>query len=277
MKIKKVLNNNAIVVFEDGVESVVIGKGIAYNKKSGDFVEASDTRVDKVFTLKNENMNNFQAMMTDLPIEFAEVTNEIIQFAKKILSKELNETIYINLTDHIRFAIERAKDGLTVTNGLLWEIKQFYHQEYEIGLESLNIILNQFGVLLPEDEAGFIALHIINAELNSDMPKLQEMTKIIREIFFIIKYHFKLNLKEDSLEYSRLFTHLKFFTHRMMYNIPQNKTTDEEMLDLISSKYHEAFECTKKISKFIESNYDYQINDDEMIYLTIHINRLVNN
>lgn len=55
---------------------------------------------------------------------------------------------------------------------MLWEIKRFYKQEYSIGTKALEIIKDDFEVSLPKDEAASIALHIVNAELNEDMPSI---------------------------------------------------------------------------------------------------------
>lgn len=48
-------------------------------------------------------------------------------------------------------------------------------------MESLNIIKRKTGVLLLEDEAGFIAMHLVNASMDfHDMGHTQEMMKITR-------------------------------------------------------------------------------------------------
>lgn len=97
-----------------------------------------------------------------------------------------------------------------IKNGLLLETKHLYKEEYDIGLEALNMICEHFGIILPEDEAGFIALHIVNAELNEEMPVLKNITKVMQEILTIVKYHFKLEINENSLIFYRFLTHLKF-------------------------------------------------------------------
>ncbi|OSM25638.1 transcription antiterminator LicT [Enterococcus faecalis] len=276
MKIKKILNNNAVVVWRDGQEAVVISKGIAYNRKPGELIY--ENQVDQIFTMKSSNkMDIFQELMIDLPIEYVKVSKEIIEFAEETLNKKLNDSIYIQLTDHIKFAVERSKEGINVTNGLLWETKSLYSKEFSIGLEALNLILTRLGVLLSEDEAGFIALHIINAELNSEMPRIQEMTKITKEILFIIKYYFKLNFDENSISYNRLLTHLKFFSQRLVTKNPQEIKNDDELKIMVSQKYGKAYNCAVKIKDFINGNYHYLISDDELLYLTIHINRVIEN
>lgn len=63
-------------------------------------------------------------LMSDIPIEYVEISDEIIQYAKTILGVELHDSIYISLTDHIHFAIERYRLGMDIKNALYWEIKR---------------------------------------------------------------------------------------------------------------------------------------------------------
>lgn len=276
VKIEKILNNNAAISIKDNQEIIIVGRGIAFNKRVGD--DINEQQIDKIFTLENEDiMKKFKTLISDMPIEYMELSEKIISYAKIKLGKKLNDSIYIHLTDHIHFAIERYKNNLPIKNGLLWETKQLYKDEYEIGLEALNMICEQAGVILPEDEAGFLALHIVNAELNEEMPVVQSMTKVMQEILTIVRYHFKIEFNEDSLIYYRFITHLKFFAQRLVKGNHYNSATDDDLYLVIKKKYPEALSCSQKIKKFIENNYTYELTEDEMIYLTIHIERVVKN
>lgn len=77
---------------------------------------------------------------------------------------KLNDSIYFSLSDHIMGAISRLENGIRLQNMLLLDIKQLYHKEYEIGLELLKKVNEMFEVDLSADEAGFFALHFVNAE-----------------------------------------------------------------------------------------------------------------
>ncbi|MBT2725314.1 BglG family transcription antiterminator LicT [Bacillus sp. ISL-46] len=276
MKIEKILNNNAVISTKDKQEVIIIGRGIAFNKRVGDDID--EQLIDKIFTLENEDiMKKFKTLIADMPIEYMEISEKIIAYAKMKLGKKLNDSIYIHLTDHIHFAIERIKSNLPIKNGLLWETKQLYKDEYEIGLEALNMICEQFGVILPEDEAGFLALHFVNAELGEEMPVVQSMTKVMQEILTIVRYHFKIEFNENSLPFYRFITHLKFFAQRLVKGNHYNSTSDDDLYDVIILKYPEAYKCSQKIKKFIENSYTYQLTNEEMIYLTIHIERVVKN
>ncbi|MCC9021899.1 BglG family transcription antiterminator LicT [Bacillus nakamurai] len=274
MKIAKVINNNVISVINEGEQELVImGRGIAFQKKTGDPVD--ETRIEKIFTLDNKDVSEkFKTLLYDIPLEYMEVSEEIISYAKRQLGKKLNDSIYVSLTDHIHFALERHQKGLDIKNALLWETKRLYKEEYAIGRQALSMIRQKIGVTLPEDEAGFIALHIVNAELNEEMPNIMNITKVMQEILSIVKYHFSIEYDEESLFYYRFVTHLKFFAQRL-FNGSCMEGQDDFLLKTVKEKYDHAYECTQKINRYIQKEFGRKLTSDELLYLTIHIERVV--
>lgn len=273
MKISKVLNNNVVVVTTSGdSEQIVMGRGIGFQKKRGDSIDAS--LIEKTFSASNHQVSErLTELLQDIPMEVIVTTERIISVARSRLSGQLHDSIYISLTDHCNFAIERFNKGALIHNVLLWEIKQLYPDEFAVGLEALDIIDKYLHVRLPEDEAGFIALHFVNAQLNSDMKGVYEITKIIQEIISLIKYQLNIDLDDNSINYRRLITHLKFFTQRMMAG-ENSEILDEPLDDAIQAHYPAAYRCSQKIAAHIKKRYDYTINRDEMMFLTIHIGRI---
>ncbi|MGQ4668530.1 BglG family transcription antiterminator LicT [Metabacillus halosaccharovorans] len=275
MKIEKVYNNNVVSAYnEENTELVIMGKGLAFQKKPGDEIE--EEKIEKVFTLKNNDISErFKSLLYEVSLELMEVAEEIIKLAKSKLGRELNDSIYISLTDHINFAIERNKKGLDIKNALLWEIKKLYKDEFSIGLEALYMIKEKLEVTLPEDEAGFIAMHIVNAELNEEMPNIVNITKTMQDILKIVKYHFGLEFNEESLNFFRFVTHLKFFAQRL-YSQTYMESDDDFLFEAVKNKHKDAFECTEKINDYVKRQFDYELTNDEKLYLTVHIERVVN-
>lgn len=275
MKIEKVFNNNVVSAFnEENIELVIMGKGLAFQKRPGD--EIDDDKIEKVFTLKNKDMSErFKTLLYEVSLELMEVTEDIIKRAKNKLGRELNDSIYVSLTDHINFAIERNKKGLDIRNALLWEIKKLYKDEFSLGVEALGMIKEKLDVTLPEDEAGFIAMHIVNAELNEEMPNIVNITKTMQDILKIVKYHFKMDFNEESLNFFRFVTHLKFFAQRL-YSKTYMEGEDDFLFEAVKNKHKQAYECTEKINDYVERQFDYELTNDEKLYLTIHIERVIN-
>lgn len=197
-------------------------------------------------------ISKFKELLYEVPPEYIRVTEEIIKYAKEQLNKKLNDIIYISLTDHIHFAIERYRQGIQIINPLIWEIKRIYKDEFQIGKKALQMIQQYLDIELPEDEAGFIAMHIVNVELNEKMGDIAAMTKMIQDILTIVKYHFKIQLDEESLNYFRFLTHLKFFIHRLM-NQALLSHDEHELYELVKQKYREAYNCTKKLRNMFKN------------------------
>lgn len=277
MKIGKILNNNVAVIFEedDKTEKIVMGRGIAFGKKVGDTIE--EKKVDKTFLLENsDNNNKLQQLLKDIPIEYFNAAEKIIEYAKTKAERKLNDFLYITLIDHIYMAVVRTKDGVNIKNMMLWDIKKFYKDEYDIGLKALDIIEEDFNIRLPEDEAGFIALHIVNAQTNSDfncIDEMEDITRLIQKIVIIVERHFDIKFNEDSVYYNRFLTHLKFFALRLFQKNIYNDKEDEDLLSVVKMKYKEAYECSLKIAEYILLSYSYDISDEEKLYLTIHIEK----
>ncbi|MGX9290791.1 BglG family transcription antiterminator LicT [Bacillus sp. A015] len=274
MIISKVINNNVVSAYDDEQhELVIMGRGIAFQKKSGDPID--EERIEKVFSIQNKDISEkFKTLLYDIPIEYMQVCEAIIDHARTTLNKNLNDSIYVTLTDHITFAIERHQKGMDIKNALLWEIKRLYKEEFMCGIEAIRIIQDKLNIHLPEDEAGFIAMHIVNAELNEEMPNVIQITKLIQDILNIVKYHFQIDLDEESLNYFRFVTHLKFFGQRL-FNETQMENQNEFLYEVVKEKNTAAFQCAEKINEYVQKEYNRSLIEDEMLYLTLHIDRVV--
>lgn len=275
MKIEKILNNNVITTIdgETGLEKVIMGRGIAFKKKIGEDIDKA--QIEKVFLIENEKENlRFQKLINEIPIEYVQTSEKIISYARERLDVEFDDHIYVALTDHLAFAIKRALAGIQIENNLLWEIQRIHKKEYEVGLWAIEFIEKELGVKLKEDEAGFIALHLINASIGEIMPNTMNITTIIQDVLNIIKYHFIVEFDEDDLSYDRLITHLKYFAQRI---ISKKQLAEDEapFLKLIKENYSDVYKCALKIKTYIQNNYDYVISDGEIVYLSLHLQRVM--
>lgn len=162
MQIIKIFNNNVLLA-EDSQEDevIVMGRGIGFQKKSGETVDLE--KIEKLFVLK-ENNDLLPTIYDDMSNEEIELVLDIIKLAEATLDVSFQSNLYITLADHLHFAIERHKQGLSLQNPLSWQIKKLYRPEYAVGQKALEIIENKIGVRLSEEEAASIALHLINAQ-----------------------------------------------------------------------------------------------------------------
>ena len=273
MKIDKIINNNIVSAIEaDGKEVVIMGRGLGFGMKPGK--EIPEGKIEKVFRLDSQNSTDkFKELLANLPLEHIQASTEIINYAKSVLHRRLNQSIYITLTDHINFAIERFKEKMMFTNPLLNEIKTFYKEEYLIGEYAVALIERRIGITLPVDEAGFIALHIVNAEYNTAMRDTIDITTLIQNVVKIVKEYFSMDLDETSLNYQRFVTHLRFLAQRIIGGEMLN-SDNPEFNQLISQMYPEEYACSLKLKDYIQVTYHHDVTEEETAYLAVHIKRI---
>lgn len=273
MKIAKVLNNNVVIIHDaQGHEQVVMGRGLAFKKRSGDDLDPA--LVEKTFAMKSQQLSGrLSELLSEIPLEVVIASECIIAQARQQLKAPLHESLAIALTDHVNFALMRHQQNLPIRNVLQWEIRSLYPQEYALGLAALDIIEQRLQVRLPDDEAGFIALHLVNAQLGSEMPAVMHITKFMQEILHIVKYQLQLDYQTEALSYNRFVTHLKFFSQRMLGK--RGVYSDDESLhDVVRDRYPAAYKCVEKIDRHIMKNYQYTLGSEERMFLTIHIERV---
>lgn len=273
MKINKILNNNAIVVKDWEGEKIVFGSGIAFQKRKNDPVD--QTRIEKIFVMKDQAKHQqFEEILSTLPEEHIQVSEDIISYAESQLGVVINEHIHIALTDHLSFALDRLAKGMVIKNTLLNEIKVLYAKEFQIGLYAKELIREKLGIDIPEDEVGYIALHIYTAKINAgEMTKTLDITAMIRGIVDIIEGGLGVKLAEDTVSYERLITHLRFAVQRSESEEPFHEL-DPEMTRIIKEKYLESYAIAQKAGRFVLQEYDFELHDSELAYISLQIQRI---
>ncbi|WP_026672921.1 PRD domain-containing protein [Alkalihalobacterium bogoriense] len=272
MRIFRILNNNAVVVIDGTQEKIVMGNGIAFQKKKNDIIAKAN--IEKIFVLHDQSSEKFQQLLATLPEKHIELAEQIISYAEGHLEEPLNDHIHIALTDHLSFALERLEQGFPIKNKLTNEIKLLYKKEFEIGLWAKDLIKEEVGVDIPLDEAAHIALHIHTAKIGGhSMSESLERASILRDFVEQVESVMGVTIEETSINYQRLITHLRFALHRIEQGTDFDPI-DEDMLSLIQIKYKKAYECSNQVAVFLQNEYGIVFPPSEIAYISLHIQRL---
>lgn len=273
MQIEKILNNNVVQVLEDGVEYIVMGKGLGFQKQVGQAVDK--TKIEKTFVLEDvAAADELIRVYVDLSAEEMQVFLNIITFAEAVLQSKFEPSFFIALADHLHYAVERTREGLNLQNPLAWEVRKFYPREYEIGKQAMRLIEKDLGVVLAEDEAASIALHFVNAQKDSGLvEKSHRITQIVSDISDIVRLHFSCEPNKDSLAYNRFITHLQYLAQRIVNGVTGGKN-DDFLFEQVKINYPSSFACGQSIRRYVQNNQAFELSLDEQVYLTIHIQRL---
>lgn len=273
MKILKIYNNNLVLSRnKEGTEVIVKGNGIGYQKKKGQEIDSD--RVEKIFvTETSKKRKQIQTYLLSIPEEYFDFVEDFVDRMKQKYKLRLNDNICFTLSDHINGTFQRLEKGITLRNMLLMDIKTIYADEYEIGIQMIEEIKEKFGKVLPEDEAGFIALHFVNAEEGTG-GAAEEISQIVMKILDTVsKYYDPISFQKDSLYYQRFMTHLKYFAQRFL-NKEMHYDEDASLFEIVKNQYKMAYGCVKLIYLMMEEDYSYQMTEEEMLYLIIHIQKV---
>lgn len=272
MRVKQKLNNNAVLVYDenDNLEKVAIGKGLGFRARIYECIESA--QIDKIYTIEDKvTYKRIAQILKTIPEEYIALTEEIIRYTEQTLGVTLNVHIYISLTDHIAFAIERIKENIPINNKLLNEIKILYKEEYAIGLWAVKLIEERLRIDFPEDEAGFIALHIHTIKLNREHVAASLKTAtIIKSMVELIAKDLHIVIDDQTIAYHRLITHLQFTLQRAIRG-NSLRYIDPDIFEMIKQKYAQEYSCAIKTGLYVKKEYGLILPESELSYMALHI------
>lgn len=254
-----------------------MGSGLGFQQKPG--YEVNEKKVEKIFELKDQFESiRMEELLSEIPEEIIKISYEILNDAKIKLKKELHETSFLSFADHLYTAIQRCRKNIQVKNFLLWDIKRFFPAELAIARQAISFVNQRMNVELSDDEAGFLTLHIVNAEIENRHEDAISLTYMIEEILTVIKYTLQITFVENDIYFQRFITHLRFFAERVLKpspTIPSENDVANELYRLINKQYPEAFLATNKVVELLKQRWHYDTSKDEQVYITIHLARII--
>ncbi len=281
MVVKGILNNNAVIAADENrKEVVVVGSGIGFKSRKGQILKKED--IQKVFILQEACASaNLIQLLSSIDENYIEVSKKIVKYGRDNLDIKIHDSIYVTLSDHIRVAILRKRREIIFDYSMNWSIRKIYRNEYHVGEVALKIIEKECGVKLPEEEAGAIAWHFVNAEIGNTSDEMHDMaflTSLIQKVVNFVKYYLGIEPDEESIEYYRFLRYLQSIALRIemkqKMDLKKNRF-DEEMLMLAKNKFQEAYECVEKMSELIRREYFSEISTEEFLQLIMHIERFI--
>lgn len=272
--VKKVLNNSVLLAQDSNNKELLIrGKGIGYNVKPQQGINISNKSKIQYITNQREILDIFE----NIPKEYIEVGQQIVELAEDKLGITLNPLLQFSIADHIYGVKSRKNTDIAYNDFLQYEIPHLYHQEYEIAIESLVIVKKQLNFSIPESEASILTMHIVNAELQiSDLNQTMELSSLVKEIVNLIQKKYNILVDKKSLTFSRFVTHLRYLLERHLNDVEYSKKMEISLkiLETMSEMYRDSYRISVDVQKLLSDEFDIDLNNDELVYLIIHIQRL---
>lgn len=277
MYFQKKINNNFAWAL-DGKEHVIVGgNGISFNKTPNE--QIPDSEIERIFRPADLKQNN-----TIVGKTFEEIDSKILSLTqaltkrveKRLPQVDFNSSHFLALADHLEFALKRSGTNDYPEN-LRWEVQKTYPQEYEAALDSLYFIEKETGIRLPKSELTFLTYHYVDAQSNYQLGQGQsiKLAELTNRAIEIVQYHFQIILNQNSANYVRFVTHLRFFILRQLHHgqesVPQ---VDQQLLAIVQKNYRKAYQAAEQVGKMLTEKVNCKVSQEELFYLTLHIDRV---
>lgn len=268
--IKKINTSAALAVDSKGREVIIIGKGVGFPKVPYELTDLSC--IERTFY---DVDSKYFALVSELPKEILMASAEIVEEAEMELGCTLNPNLPFTLADHLNFAMERLKNGIDVLNPIAYDIRLLYPKEAKLGSYALEILEKMTNVKLSESEAINVALHLINAEADvGDLQSAMRMIRTVDEVVKIVEKQTGIILDKESYNYSRFSLHLRYLIQRLSASVElEERGTD--LLRSLAKEHPDVYTCALQISRYFAGTWKWKCNDEEVLYLMLHIFRLL--
>lgn len=267
--LKKLGNNAAICKDNSGRELIAVGLGIGFPKCP--YVLEDLDKIDRTFyNVDSEYVSLFE----EIDAEIFKLSADVIDLAVTMLSVPLKQSAVFTLADHLNFALVRLKKGMIFSTPISNELRDLYPVEVKIAKYTINLLQKNLHIDFPESEIYAIAMNIINSEENYKVNnQINLKADFIKEIIKVIEAQMKVFIDTDSFNYSRFASHMQYlFRRKSQYS--EISSTNKKLFEVLKNEYPDTYTCVLLIKELIFSKFSWSIEDEELLYLILHVNRL---
>lgn len=264
-EVVKIINNNTILVNKNNEDFILLGKGIGFTCKNKKYLKTLPDFA-KIFTPRETNPNkDYKILLDEIDKNILEATSEIVLLAEDAFG-EINPSLFIILVGHIDFAMRRMKQNIVIEHPLIFEIEVLYSKEFSVAKQAVKILENKLGMKISSDEAGYIALHLNAAIVNSDVKSALRRTNILKLLIDEVEAYFKVKISRD-------FIYLNFvdYFRVLLYRLENGIIMKSPIISTVMYSFREHFQVAKRLATIIENHTDLILSNDEISYMAIVI------
>lgn len=267
--IKKLGNNAAICKDNSGRELIALGLGIGFPKCP--YILDDLSKIERTFyNVDNEYLHLFENVDSNI----LALSADVIDLATTMLSVSLKENAIYTLADHLNFAVIRLNKGMIFNTPISNELRDLYPVEVKVAKYTLNLMKKKLNIELPEEEMYAIAMNIINSEeILSSTSDVSVKSEFILEIVHLIEAQMHISIDKSSFNYSRFASHMQYLFRRKS-EYTEISSTNKKLFELLKNEYPKTYQCVLGIKEMIFNKFNWNIGDEELLYLILHVNRL---
>ena len=271
-RVSKVLNNNGVIAIDmdENKEYVILGKGVGFGKKVSQ-------RFDKpegctTYRLEQETeRGSAKELVKGIEPEYLEIADAILTESQKVFGDSIDRGILFPLADHISFAVARIRRNEQISNPLTDDIRVMFYKEYKVASCIRELLKERLQIEMDEHEIGYLALHVHSAIVEENVSQAMEVARAVRESISLVEHITGHTIDVMSLSYNRMMNHIRYMVARAV----SGEKLKVNMNDYMSVKFPKAFQAAKRICEEMEKRLKLPMEEIEIGYLAMHIERIM--
>lgn len=191
---------------------------------------------------------------------------------EKTLPYKLVESAKIALMVHIALAIQRIKNNekISIDPTLLEQLKELY--EYSVATNIVNAASKQFNIEIPEDEIGYITMHLNGARVyNSTLNEIKksensDLYDIANEMVGIAEKEFSVKFAEREKLLNDLVCHLDPALKRLQMGMDIRNP----LLKKLKKFFPDAYKISSRAADVLRNRLSIVVPESEIGFLAMH-------
>lgn len=271
--VHKVLNNNLVVTIDPlGREQILMGRGLGFHLKPQSAIDYS--KVEKTFVLDRDTDHaRIEQLFVDVPMALIDAVTEAAEEAGRVLGREFGGRLPVALIDHVHFVLMRMREGIQFPPSSMPELGVLYPDESAAAIQMRDSIGKALGVRLPEEEAGFLAMHLLAVTRDNPSGTAALLFSRVRHVVLTVEKALSVTLDSSTSDYARFVLHLKFLLQRIMSETMLHGS-DGSFFEFARRNHPESYGVAEDIRNYVFASTKSMLTDEEMLYLTMHVERL---
>ncbi|MBU3180237.1 BglG family transcription antiterminator [Clostridium psychrophilum] len=235
---------------------------------------------DSVVADPNIEVSSRNRLLNLIDNETIKKIEGLVENMEKERNYKLTDSAFVGLIVHVALAIERVKKGdkITINQKFLEELKKC--QEYLIASNLSVNISKCFEIEIPEDEIGYITMHIKGSKNYNNRYKAGkkiigsfELIKLSKEIIKVAEIETGKFLGNNENLLNGLVNHLGIAITRLKMNLDIRNPLLEE----IKANYTDLMRISTKCAEIVENHIGIKMPEAEIAFIAMHLGAAIEN
>jgi mannitol operon transcriptional antiterminator len=216
------------------------------------FSKETDTRERLLNLIEKETVRKLETLIFQL---------------EDTLGYKLADNAFIGLIVHLALAIERIKknEKIIMDEEHLQKLRNY--SEFKTAAVLTNEISKVFNIEIPEDEVGYVTMHLRGSKGLESREISEEFNFLIKEIIRLAEIETGSFLEENDQFVTGLTNHLVPAINRLKMKMDIRNPLLQEVKEYYPELYNLAAKCVEPVEKYLNM----KMPDSEIAYIAMHI------